>query len=155
MTFDEWYGLNETDASGKPTSQALGRRSMVEKVKNQAAHGCTCGGRVLPEPPCNVFRRPVTKTEHKKIAKAHEKNADLFRDSVGVPPFKEWKAAFPNWHQKDLEKQVKVNHLVPKNAGGCPVGFGNLQAHGQLCRLCQGFDDMFGEWQAGHPTIPG
>lgn len=153
MTFDEWYGLNEKDSAGRPTQQALGRRAMVEKIKNKAQHGCTCNGRVLPEPPCNVFRKPVTKAEHKEIVKAHDKNARQFRKSVGVPPYEEWKAAFPQWKQADLEKQVKVNHLVPKNAGGCPVGYGNLQAHGQLCRLCKSFDDMFGEWQSKVPTI--
>lgn len=153
MTFDDWYGLNETNAAGALTPRALGRRAMVDKVKRKAEHGCTCGGRVLPQPPCNVFHKPVTKAEHTAIKNAHRSNADRYRRSVGVPLFSEWMAAFPDWQQKDLEKQVKINHLTPKNAGGCPVGEGNLQAHGQLCRLCQSFDDMFGEWQAEMSTI--
>ncbi len=153
MTFDDWYGLNETDASGAPTPRALGRRAMVQIVKDKAKHGCTCGGRVLPEPPCNVFRKPVSKAEHTAITNSHRRNADNYRRSLDVPSFAEWKAAFPNWKKHDLDKQVKINHLVPKNAGGCATGMGNLQSHGQLCRLCQGFDDMFGSWQAEVRTI--
>lgn len=153
MTFDDWYGLNEKDSSGNLTANAIGRRGFVEKVKNKKAHGCTCSGRVLPEPPCNVFRKPVTKAEHRAIVNAHRRNADSYRQSMGVAPYSEWKATFPQWKEEDLQKQVQINHLVPKNAGGCPTGMGNLQPHGQLCRLCQGFDKVFGEWQSKVPTI--
>ncbi len=152
-TFDEWYGLNEVDSGGNLTAKARGRRAMVEKVKNKKSHGCSCDGRVLPEAPCNVFRSPVKRSEHRRIVRLHDNNANRYRDAVGVPRFREFQAAFPEWSQEDLQKQVQINHLTPKNAGGCPTGEGNLQAHGQLCRLCKQFDDMFGSWQSEHSTI--
>lgn len=153
MTFDEWYGLNEKDSSGSLTQKALNRAALVDKMKNKKKHGCTCEGRILPEPPCNVFRKPVTKAEHRAIVSAHKRNADQFRALNGVPLFRDLEAAHPNWAQADLEKQVKINHLVPKNAGGCATGFGNLQANTQLCRLCQQFDKVFGDWQSETSTI--
>lgn len=159
MTFNEFYGLNETDASGAPTPKALSRQAFVEKVKNKKANGCTCTKptKLLPEAPCNVFRKPVTKDEHKKIKKAHKKNADKFRQHHKLPTYDEVEAAFPSFDQNQIEAEVKINHLVPKNAGGCPGktpdGEGNLQSNYDLCDTCRGFDKKFGDWQSEISTI--
>ncbi|MFY2563617.1 PAAR-like domain-containing protein [Corallococcus terminator] len=46
---------------------------------------------------------------------------------------------------KELER---INHLVPKTAGGCPDNPGNLQPHQTLCSVCQDIDQFFtDEWQ--------
>ena len=47
---------------------------------------------------------------------------------------------------------VKINHLTPKAAGGCPTGYDNLQMHNDLCRTCQAIDDEFGKWQKEHKS---
>ena len=83
MTFDEFYGLNETDASGALTPKAAGRTAFVEKVRNKKQHGCTCDGRVLPQFPCNVFRKPITEDEKKEIKNKHRNNAAKYRQSMG------------------------------------------------------------------------
>jgi hypothetical protein len=42
----------------------------------------------------------------------------------------------------------KVNHLVPKSAGGCTISNNNLQPHDLLCKTCKGIDDYMTEhWQ--------
>lgn len=152
MTFDEFYGLNEPDSSPlKPTPKE--RREFVEKVK--VKEGCTgCQGKVLPEPPCNVFRKPICKSELKAIKKAHSKNAPAFRASKGMPAKSQDAEALLGISDVEAEKVVKVNHLTPKSAGGCPTGKGNLQMHFDLCATCQGFDDEFGKWQKGTASDP-
>jgi len=161
VTFDDWYGLNET-SDGKPpaadssnlTAKASSRGAEVEKAKARKASGC-CQGKLFPEPPCNVFRTPVTKNEKKKIENAHKKNAPKYRKSKGMPAKSDDVAKmFPGLTQHEQEEVVKVNHRTPKNAGGCPTGEGNLQMHFDLCKDCQADDKTWGDWGgADHPTI--
>ena len=43
---------------------------------------------------------------------------------------------------------ARINHLVPKEASGCPTNPGNLQPQQLLCDACQGVDDFFtAHWQ--------
>ena len=43
----------------------------------------------------------------------------------------------------DSDKQERINHLTPKEYGGCPTNPGNLQPQQTLCGVCQEIDD----WQ--------
>lgn len=152
-TFDDFYGLNQKDASGQLTQKAKDRREYVEKVK--VKEGCKgCQGKVLPEPPCNVFRSPICKTELDAIKAAHRNNAPNFRTSKGMPAKSQDVQTMFGISQPEADKIVKVNHLTPKGAGGCPTGAGNLQMHFDLCDTCQGFDDEFGNWQKEHSSDP-
>lgn len=61
----------------------------------------------LPSAPCNVYR-VIPASQAKKIED-------------------EWDAERANYQSRyGLAKGVKVNHRVPKSAGGCPIGDGNL-----------------------------
>ena len=54
------------------------------------------------------------------------------------------------WKEYDLEskKLVRINHLVPKEAGGCPTNTNNLQPQQILCPICQDIDQMMTDhWQ--------
>lgn len=42
----------------------------------------------------------------------------------------------------DSDKQERINHLTPKEYGGCPTNPGNLQPQQTLCLVCQEIDDM-------------
>lgn len=147
MTFDDFYGLNETDATtGKLTKQAEERRYVVELAKNK--EGCNgCYGKVLPEPPCNVFRKPICKTELDAIKDAHGHNAAAYRVSNGLPATSDEVQQRHSFSKAKADKAVQINHLTPKVAGGCPTGNGNLEMHSNLCSTCQGFDEKFTEWQ--------
>lgn len=157
VTFDDFYGLNATNpATGAPTKKAAFRRAYVERVKNKSKHGCTCKGKVLPEPPCNVFRMPITKSEKKQIQREHSNNARRYRQAMGMPETAEEAATLLKIPLRpDAEKVVKINHLTPKIAGGCPIGKGNLQVDFDLCDYCQRVDDTFGKWQNEHSPING
>lgn len=53
-----------------------------------------------------------------------------------------------NKYNKDSERAARINHLVPKEAGGCPTGPGNLQPQQLLCLVCQDIDQMMTDhWQ--------
>jgi hypothetical protein len=43
----------------------------------------------------------------------------------------------------------RINHVVPKEAGGCPTHPGNLQPQQTLCDVCQGIDQFFHGRMAG------
>jgi hypothetical protein len=152
MTFDEFYGLNETDASGSPTPKALHRQAVTQKAMNR--EGCTCqsGGRVLPQAPCNVFRR-VTKAEKNAIVSRHNNNAAKFRASQNFPESTEDVQNLLGVNQEEAQKFTQVNHLVPKTGGGCPTGNGNLQMHVDLCKACQALEAEFTEWQKEIPHL--
>jgi len=60
--------------------------------------------------------------------------------------------------QKVVEADRKVNHMVPKTAGGCPTGDKNLHPNGPstksrrgLCDYCRGLDKRFGDLQSVTP----
>ncbi len=153
MTFDEFYGLNEVEANGRLTQKASERRVFVEKVKNRKEHGCTCSGKILPEAPCNVFRKPVTKAEKRRIESLHKKNGNSYRKRAGIPTNEEALRLFPGKGQDITDKIIQINHLTPKVAGGCATGDGNLQGHFNLCKTCQDMDAQFGRWQSEHRAI--
>jgi hypothetical protein len=153
MTFSEFYGLNEKDSSGAPTAKALHRQGVLDKAMKR--EGCTCmsGGRVLPQPPCNVFRR-VTQAEKNAIVSKHNNNAARFRAKMNFPESTEDVKNMLGCTQEEAQKMTQINHLVPKTGGGCPTGEGNLQMNVDLCSACQALDHEFGEWQKEIPALP-
>jgi len=48
----------------------------------------------------------------------------------------------------EAERVERINHLVPKEAGGCPTNPNNLQPQQLLCLHCQAIDQMMTDhWQ--------
>jgi Domain of unknown function (DUF4150) len=143
-TMADWYTQNR---SGTPVPQLKngyttkkGKRirgfdELMKAVENRksATPPCTCSGKVLPEPPCNVFRR-ASKVERDKIEQDWNDVADIYR-GTRTPP---------------VPPGTKINHLVPKTAGGCPQGDGNLQPSNELCGVCRDLDDGFTDLQGSH-----
>jgi hypothetical protein len=148
VSMEQWYTQDNrgnpvpdykngfTTSSGRPIK---GYDQLMQEVKDRKKNGCTCDGKVVPEPPCNKFYQGTTggpTGERQKI-----------KD--------DWNAAAPAYRAKKIRKgkmspppaTQKVNHKTPKGAGGCPTGDGNLQPHNALCNVCQGLDDAFGDLQ--------
>jgi hypothetical protein len=204
MTMEEWY---TTDVNGNPlvpTPPATEHpnvteyKKLMEDVKNKKdpskGGNCTCkgkSGKLVADPPCHVFFKPVTDTEKTKIEddwgksstpgtpsertkyqkklripseKASRKTLGLPSSCKGCPknPAKtnaKWPTGIPTCScQKKIEQHRKVNHLVPKTAGGCPSGDGNLHPNGPatktrrgLCDHCRGLDARFGDLQSKTP----
>lgn len=134
VNMDTFY---TTDNNGAP-KPALKKEydAVMKRVANKKSAGCVCSGKVLPEPPCNVFYNKTTEAERNKIKKKWNKQG---RKGDG-----------PGTIRKKLGAKAgeQVNHLVPKCAGGCPAGKGNLQAHEKLCAVCQKIDGDFGKLQS-------
>ncbi len=140
VDMDTWYS---TDNLGKPRPDFKDEyNKLMERVKNKKTvpdrNGdiCICyDGRVVPEPPCNVFRNKVTQPERARIINKYK---TLKR-----------KGRAPGTLLGNLgaTSGKKVNHLVPKAAAGCPDNAGNLQADELLCDACQTLDNDFGTLQ--------
>lgn len=83
VTMEEWYTQDNkgnqvpefktgfTTSTGK---KVKGFSSLMKDVADKKSLGapdypgpCTCTGKVLPEPPCNVFRQGTTKTQREKL----------------------------------------------------------------------------------------
>jgi len=76
-----------------------------------------CGG-LLPEPPCNKYY----------IASKKEK------DRIET----QWDEYRPEYYQENgLAPSTNVGHRVPKAAGGCPTGNGNLAVVGPECEAIE------------------
>jgi uncharacterized Zn-binding protein involved in type VI secretion len=173
QSFEDFYKLNEPHPSERPkfkgqlSSRARERSERFAFILAGKASSCTCtpGNRVFPEPPCDVFReknvdlgKSIGLEWSKKIndfkydweAKAGRKllTSDEVLDKLRAQAggrFKndvEAKAAL-----SEANKQTRINHLVPKQAGGCPTNPANLQPQSELCLYCQGVDDEFTKWQ--------
>lgn len=104
---------------------------------------CLCPP-VAPSPPCDVFYMlPVSKKkrdeQHKKIDGAWK---NFKRAQLGKPPSQRIAPL------KDMRDGNQVNHLTPKDAGGCPVGAGNLTLDRNLCYDCKKIELGFTKLQA-------
>ncbi|MFE8602412.1 DUF4150 domain-containing protein [Archangium violaceum] len=147
-------------------------RDLLARAKARTGCTCTKKTRVLPEPPCDVFYgRPPAKdptdlrpnyqarnghprriAQQDAIERAWNAHRSNYRRMVGIRS-EAWtirdlttklgRAPTP----RELNKERSTNHLTPKAAGGCPTGYNNLQPYGQLCPVCRGIDDDFGEFQ--------
>jgi hypothetical protein len=149
-SFNKFYAR-----AGKPAEF----KQLMKDMKNRAsaAPPCTCNKPLVPKAPCNVFRYqppgPARDAEYNQI-KLDWKNArKAYQTRHGIPSEATVMASLapilgrpPN--QAEIEAERKVNHLVPKTAGGCPTGDGNLQPNGELCTVCRALDKRFGDLQA-------
>lgn len=169
QSFDDFHKINEphpsrkTKFKGKLSDRGERRSKRIAEIRADKAAKCKCtpGNRVFPEPPCDVFRPP----DEKRTAKIENKwneSRDAFRADWaaknGRPlptpddAMASMRAAAGGSFGSDKEikaaldsanKQTRINHLVPKEAGGCPDNPGNLQPQSELCDFCKGVDDQF------------
>nr|WP_246357197.1 DUF4150 domain-containing protein [Pyxidicoccus fallax] len=174
QSFEDFYKLNEPHPSkkakfkGKLSDRGEKRSQDFAKILAEKASKCTCtpGNRVFPEPPCDVFRDHDS-DRTKKIDLAWNDERSRFRErweAANNRPLLTYDGAMSRLRQQaggsfksDAEakaastqanKQIRINHLVPKEAGGCPTNDGNLQPQSELCSYCQGIDDLFtNKWQ--------
>jgi len=189
LALEEFYGLDKNPARCE-------QYNFLVAYKRQH---CTCAGRVLPEPPCDVFRASSPGgSRHRQIEEKWGKEVDEYRrqykektgvrlkDAVeildgllhgtGRPLALRATAKMSKRELEALEqlkkrgnaydaqlledakeyrrlsvearKLERINHLVPKEASGCPTNPNNLQPQQALCDACQGIDDFFTEhWQ--------
>jgi Toxin PAAR-like domain len=141
VDMDTWYTTDNLGNS-RPDLK-IEYHKVMTRVANRKLDGCICNGRVVPEPPCNVFRNKTTQQERDAI-KAKWNKASRKGDGPGTVR-----------NSIGARSGEKVNHLVPKSAGACPDNPGNLQAHERLCSICKAIDDDFGKLQteASKPSL--
>ncbi|MBZ4420402.1 PAAR-like domain-containing protein [Myxococcus sp. RHSTA-1-4] len=189
LTLEEFYGLDKNPS----------RREQFDFLVAYKRQHCTCDGRVLPEPPCDVFRasepggsrhrqiesrwnaevmeyrrlymrrtgvrlkealeildellqatgrsqalRATAKMSNRELAALEQlKKSGKPYDAQLMEDAKEYRRL--SARSKGL---ARINHLVPKEASGCPTNPGNLQPQQFLCDACQGIDDFFtAHWQ--------
>lgn len=151
--------------SGDPGAIAAGRANLAAQRARIAAQGASCDRdladyrrlskqavapktcgcpSVAPSPPCDVFyRRPRAGSKRRDAQqKGIEKKWDCFKSlqlkkpaDRRIPPLRK------------MQPGDQVNHLTPKQAGGCPTGEGNLTLDKELCAACRGLEDGFKEFQ--------
>lgn len=159
ISMEEWYEENQGGSQNKINEV----KALIEQCSDTERRkaGCSCykrkpKTRLLPTPPCNVFYRPTNKstyTEDKaKITEDYDAAASELRVKLGVTPRSEIMG--PNQSSPRSAKQAErwqatqqLNHLVPKSAGGCPAGTGNIEANERLCNVCRSKDKQFSDYQ--------
>lgn len=184
MSFNTWYYLDEL-SPGKdgPSVRAERRLFELQAVLNEVGY-CECDLKAVPCSLYNVFRR-VSPQEKTAIDNAYEgKYAKNLRSDV-FPEMVESVSEISQSISKKAEvKQPKavmfevldiiddkqrINHIVPRSAGGCPtktfdivaefkgekLAPSNLIPIWNMCKLCQLLDELFTKWQneQKHETI--
>ncbi|MFQ5650080.1 MAG: PAAR-like domain-containing protein, partial [bacterium] len=155
MKMDDWY---TTDVHGNPLPDndpkvvKYGQLMQDAKNRKNSSPPCTCNGEILPKAPCNVFRKPVSAAEYDKIKNDWKNERKTYQLKKGILSEAQVIADLTNKlgitpTQIEVENERKVNHLVPKTAGGCPTGDENLQPNGELCSVCRKLDKRFGDLQ--------
>ncbi|QRK11041.1 DUF4150 domain-containing protein [Archangium violaceum] len=189
LSLEEFYGLDKNPA----------RREQFDFLVSYKTQHCTCDGRVLPEPPCDVFRasepggsrhRDIENIWNEEVAEYRraymrrsgvrlKESLEILEEllqATGRPQALRATAKMSNRELAALEQLKKsgqpydnklfddakefrrlsakakglarINHLVPKEASGCPTNPDNLQPQQTLCRECQAIDDFFTfHWQ--------
>ncbi len=135
QTFLEYYQLDRFPQRVKVLEQILENKRTI----------CTCNGWVFPHPPNNVFRRAE---EREKAAIVQTFETAKKKSKQGGVPSKvdKFLELSGKKHAQGMETN-QINHLIPKQGGGCPVGVFNLQAHCVLCPSCQMADGILTIWQ--------
>jgi uncharacterized Zn-binding protein involved in type VI secretion len=174
QSFEDFYKLNEPHPSkkakfkGQLSDRGQKRSKRFAEILTEKASTCTCptGNRVFPEPPCDVFREPVPARTSKIALLWNEKRGEYRSDWEAKTGRRllTFAAAMDKLRQQSggkfssdaeakaasakAERMTRINHLVPKEAGGCPTNPRNLQPQSELCSTCQGIDDEFTyKWQ--------
>ncbi|HLT35065.1 MAG TPA: PAAR-like domain-containing protein [Enhygromyxa sp.] len=182
LSMKEYYGIQPP---GLPNPSARTQEyQLIRQLRKKQHCKCVTQTRVLPTPPCDVFRRsdpdrtrkveeawnadrhnyvedyekqtgrnlydyshflnnlischpPAEQIEIRKAAKLRK--ADMKQSKWG----KLWMQ-----HHTEATQLARINHLVPKEAGGCPTNPDNLQPQQVLCDTCQAIDQMMTDhWQ--------
>lgn len=171
LGFKEFYKFDS-----KPHRQAEFDDMMLKKSER-----CNCepGNEVFPQAPCDVFREPNDKRT-KRIEAEWQQQSKGYREKHNLKSQNDFAQEILNQHPdanflkeilafhelrkgdellKYYKEQVadpaaekaRVNHKVPKEAGGCPGTAekeGNLQPQQNLCEVCQEIDTfMTNNWQ--------
>jgi hypothetical protein len=112
-----------------------------EAVKSKT---CSCPP-VAPSPPCDVYyRRPRAGTKRREQQQdsieakwySFKRVQQQKLPADRIPPL------------KNMKLNDQVNHLTPKQAGGCPTGQGNLTLDKALqCPACRKLEEDFKEFQ--------
>ncbi|OJH33682.1 hypothetical protein BON30_47445 [Cystobacter ferrugineus] len=74
----------------------------------------------------------------RKAAKASTRDLSLPGNSQLKKDWEQYKAL-----KIKADRLDRINHIVPKEAGGCPDNPGNLQPQQTLCEVCQEIDQFF------------
>lgn len=167
QTFEEFYGTKTNHKRGDDFAY-------WKEVKIHKICSCVPPNEVFPKAPCNVFRPPDGK-RHARIEDTWNQHSPTYRQRQ-VPPLKTasdfrpqvlaaagvTQAQYvkvmngPKGAEKKAmsrlasgaDKMARINHRVPKEAGGCPTGDGNLQPQQTLCEYCQQIDQIMTDtWQ--------
>jgi hypothetical protein len=162
MNRDEWYLQNITRTFG-PAAQYPALERYIGLIDDaQARVGCTCPQPpppLLPSPPCDVFFDNADETRrderHDHIVDSWNGERPNYQVNNGILSVADTITALQNRldnpianpTQQQVQDERQVNHLTPKNAGGCPTGDGNLQPNGELCDACRRIDRRFNEFQ--------
>jgi hypothetical protein len=155
---EEWYNLNEQIPDDPPPPSVQHKRLIGEweakkaelKKQRQAlnrrqrivAKSKKCPS--SPQPPCNTYRKITSEQTAMAEAEWGAASSD-YKDRMNVPFVKSTKKD-PKTGKK-VPMRGKVDHKVPKSAGGCPTGDGNLQPHHAMSKDCQDADDELGKIQ--------
>lgn len=157
--------LAAAKASGNPGEEAAAKANLAKQLdritkqnadrdeelnkyrtlskKAVAPKSCGCPP-VAPSPPCDVYyRKPRAGTKRRKQQQTRIENkwnrfksAQLNKAPADrIPPL------------KDMQPDDQVNHLTPKQAGGCPTGQGNLTLDKKLCAACAQLEKDFKDVQ--------
>ncbi|WP_371355925.1 DUF4150 domain-containing protein [Pseudomonas chlororaphis] len=168
---DVWYGLNEgqdieseLDALADPPLKNKSKRKKVyldldklaerdSKLKDRTyavSSARELGCKSLPEPPCNtyyVFPQTTESTgNHKTIRSKRTSEIDDEWNSHRKK-YKEKHNLPDNIEHMGKRKENKINHRVPKAAGGCPTGDNNLVPDSKLSKACRDVDDKLSSAQ--------
>ncbi|WMI97481.1 DUF4150 domain-containing protein [Pseudomonas chlororaphis subsp. aurantiaca] len=163
---DVWYGLNEDqdtkrefnalkEPSRKNKSAQKDFNRKLEKLaerdskladrKAAVSSARKLGCKSLPEPPCNTYYIFPHTTEdlgqHKTIRSKRTSEIEDEWDSRRKK-YKEKNDLPAKVKHRGKRKENKVNHRVPKAAGGCPTGDNNLVPDSKLSKACRHADEQ-------------
>ena len=153
---EEWYDLNEQipddpqqphpgnkramKAWAKEKEDLANRRKKLNNRRRRVAQANKCPS--APQPPCNVYRK-ITAEQTQLAEEEWAGASNEWKDRNNVPFVKSTKKR----KGKKIPQRGQANHKVPKSAGGCPTGDGNLQSHEAMSKECQEADDELGKAQ--------
>lgn len=168
---DHWYGLNEgadidreqrrlqnhpphssdqkaVNAWKKNLSDLADRDVKLQKRKDVIHRARENNCPSLPEPPCNTYYVfPQTAGDSAAGVSTSRKQAKLIEGEWDASR-KKFKAKRPLMYPPDTPQYAqKTNHRVPKAAGGCPNGKGNLKPDSRLSDECLQVDKELSEIQ--------
>jgi hypothetical protein len=98
-----------------------------------------------PKSPCNVYFK-ITSENKDLIEEEWDANQAEIKEGMKMPLVKATEKDKRTGRM--ILKRGQVDHRVPKTAGGCPTGIGNLQNHAAMSKRCQNADKKLGDVQS-------